>query len=210
MGCNQMKNEDVVELKECHVGLFTHSVNAPEYKEQKDTLTIYSGGRTDFFNAPDGTACTANAPLLLKELDNTRPFTFSVKVKPVFHETYDAGTVYLFHSGQLWQKFAFEMDERKRTRVVTVRTVGTSDDNNHDSIVQDEVYLKISSDTKQVGFYYSVDGKEWQMVRLYRNEYPEKIYVGISSQSPAGNGSEARFSDISFQEGCVQNFRLGI
>ena len=36
----------------------------------------------------------------------------------------------------------FEQDERGKHRVVTVRTVGTSDDNNHEVIKQDNIYYK--------------------------------------------------------------------
>lgn len=36
----------------------------------------------------------------------------------------------------------FEQDERGKHRVVTVRTVGTSDDNNHEVIEQDNIYYK--------------------------------------------------------------------
>ena len=102
------------------------------------------------------------------------------------------------------------MDERKLTRLVTVRTITTSDDNNHDSITQEEAYMKISSDTKNIGFYYSLDGNTWQLVRLYRNEYPKRIYLAISSQPPIGNGNETLFSNIVFSENSIQNFRLGL
>ncbi len=44
------------------------------------------------------------------------------------------------------------------------------------------VYLKISSDTKTIASYYSIDKKRWNMVRLYKNYYPKNIYLGISSQ----------------------------
>ncbi|MGD0506895.1 MAG: hypothetical protein ABSA27_03815 [Terriglobales bacterium] len=36
----------------------------------------------------------------------------------------------------LWLKMAMEMDERQKTRMVSVRTIGTSDDNNHDVITE--------------------------------------------------------------------------
>lgn len=210
MGCNQMTKENMCKVNDCDAGVFNHCLNSPEYSVLKDTITMFSSAKTDFFNAPDGSACTSNAPLLLKKLDNTHPFTFSARVKPAFQNTYDAGAVYVFCNEKLWQKFAFEMDERKRTRLVTVRTIGTSDDNNHDSITQEEVYMKISSDTKSIGFYYSVDGNTWQLVRLYRNEYPDDIYIAISSQSPIGNGTVTHFTDIKFSENSIENFRMGL
>lgn len=210
MSCGHIAEDETLKVEKCDAGDFTYCVNSPEYEVRNDTITMYSDARTDFFNAPDGSSCSANAPLLLKEVDNTKPFTFSVLVKPTFHETYDAGAIYVFHDQKLWQKFAFEMDERKLTRLVTVRTIETSDDNNHDSIIHDKVFMRVSSDTKNIGFYYSIDGDTWQLVRLYRNEYPERIYIAISSQSPIGNGSNVCFSNIEFVETSIENFRLGL
>lgn len=51
--------------------------------------------------------------------------------------------------------------------------------------------MKISSDTKVVGFYYSIDGKQWQLVRVFKNEYPSEIKIGIGAQSPVGKGNKA-------------------
>jgi regulation of enolase protein 1 (concanavalin A-like superfamily) len=104
---------------------------------------------------------------------------------------------------------AFEMDERRRTRMVTVRTTGTSDDNNHDVVTQQSVHMKISSDTKTVGFYYSLDDQSWQLIKLFKNEYPQKIWMGASAQSPVGNGMSATFEGVSLTQKSVADFRLG-
>lgn len=210
MGCSQIKEKAMIETQKQDAGMFTHSVNSPEYTMLNDTITLSSGAKTDFFNAPDGLTRASNAPLLLKEIDNAKPFTFMAKVKPEFKDTYDAGTIYLFYNENLWQKFAFEMDERGITRVVTVRTIGTSDDNNHDAIMQEDVFMKISSDTKNIGFYYSLDGQTWQLVRLYRNDYPSTIFIALSSQSPIGSGINSQFTEIKFTDESIANFRLGL
>lgn len=210
MGCSQIKENVMIEIQNCDAGMFTHCLNSPNYALKNDTITISSSAKTDFFNAPDGLIRTANAPLLLKEIDNTKPFTFTAKVKPEFKNTYDAGTIYLFCNNDLWQKFAFEMDERGITRAVTVRTIGTSDDNNHNSISQEDAYMKISSDTKSIGFYYSLDGQTWQLARLYRNEYPQRIYIALSSQSPIGDGIDTQFTEIKLTDNSITDFRLGL
>lgn len=210
MGCGQIKEKAMIEPQNCDAGMFTHSVNSPKYTMRNDTIMVSSGAKTDFFNSPDGLARVSSAPLLLKEIDNTKPFTFVVKVKPEFKETYDAGAIYLFYNEELWQKFAFEMDERGVTRAVTVRTIGTSDDNNHDAIKQEDVYMKISSDTRNVGFYYSLDGQTWQLARLYRNDYPQRIYIALSSQSPLGNGINSQFTEIKLTDANIANFRSGL
>lgn len=210
VGCNETKETAMIEMQKQDAGIFTHSVNAPAYTMQNDTIIISSGAKSDFFNSPDGLIRVANAPLLLKEIDNTKPFTFMVKVKPEFKDTYDAGAIYLFCNENLWQKFAFEMDERGIKRAVTVRTIGTSDDNNHDPIAQEDMFMKISSDTKNIGFYYSLDGQTWQLARLYRNDYPQVIFIALSSQSPTGKGINSQFTEVKLTDESITNFRLGL
>ena len=94
-------------------------------------------------------------------------------LKPGFTEDglYNAANLMVVANDTLWQKFCFEQDERGKHRVVTVRTVGTSDDNNHEVIEQDNIYYKISSDTHTIASYYSLDGKRVE------NPLPGNIYI---------------------------------
>mgnify|MGYP000003821844 FL=1 len=69
--------------------------------------------------------------------------------------------------------------------------------------------MKISSDTHTIASYYSLDKKEWHMVRLYRNEYPDQIYLGISSQCPQHGGCTSIIEDITLSHDNVGDFRMG-
>ena len=122
---------------------------------------------------------------------------------------YNAADLFVYSCDSLWQKLAFEQDEYGNHRIVTVRTQGTSDDNNHDKLDVSSVYLKISSDTKTIASYYSIDKKRWNMVRLYKNYYPNNIYLGISSQCPQKGSCTSRFEEISLSHDNVSDFRLG-
>jgi regulation of enolase protein 1 (concanavalin A-like superfamily) len=178
-------------------------------KVEGGRLTLSSPAQRDNFRDPNGKLSNNTAPMLLAEVDNKKPFTFTAKVTPTFLDTYDAGALYIWVRDDLWLKMAMERDERRRTRLVTVRTTGTSDDNNHDVVAAPNVYMKISSDTTTVGFYYSLDNKEWQLIRLFKNEYPEKIWLGVSSQSPVGNGNASTFEHVALTQTSVADFRLG-
>ena len=201
--------------EECHIALpgitFTRSLNgaAAHAKVEDGTLTLASEAKRDNFRDPDGKLSNNTAPVLLTEIDNKKPFTLTAKVTPTFLKTYDAGTLYIYVKEDLWLKMAMEMDERQKTRMVSVRTIGTSDDNNHDVVTSKSVYMKISSDTKTVGFYYSLDKKTWQLIRLFKNDYPASIWMGISTQSPLGKGTSAVFEDISLTKQSISDFRLG-
>lgn len=211
------EKSDEANLPSCHVTLsgirFTRALNGADkfVKEYNDIITFTAQPGTDYFRDPDGTVLN-NAPILLTEVDNTRPFTFQSLLTPGFTEkgTYNAAALYVFSSPMLWQKFAFEQDERGVHRVVSVRTIDTSDDNNHQALEgTTSVWYKISSDAKVIGFYYSLDGELWQLVRLYRNNYPDKVYLGISSQAPREDVCASTFESLSLTTGTVGDFRLG-
>ena len=191
---------------------FDRALNgAQDYLKVEDgTLSLSSPAKRDNFRDPNGKLSNNTAPMLLSKIDNTQPFTLSAKVTPSFEETYDAGTLYIWVRDDLWLKMAMERDERGRTRLVTVRTTGTSDDNNHDVVRAPSVYMKISSDTQTVGFYYSLDQKEWQLIRLFKNEYPATLWLGVSSQSPMGEGNTTLFEDITLTRTNIADFRKGV
>ncbi|MCF1749992.1 DUF1349 domain-containing protein [Mariniradius sediminis] len=192
---------------------FSHSLNDAcdaVITDQLGKIVFKSGPKTDFFNAADAKTRYGNAPILAREIDNTKPFSFSAKVSPTFGKMYDAGALYLYEHDMHWQKFAFEMDERGATRMVTVRTVDTSDDANHEIIPQPSVYMKIASNVESIGFYYSLDAEVWQLLRIYKNDFPTKVYLSISSQSPMGEGIEVLFEEIQFEEKSPADMRKGI
>lgn len=193
---------------------FTRSVNGADTlieKDASDKVIFRVGEKKDFFADPNGKLSNNTAPILLTRINNKEPFTFTSKVTPQFTETglYNAGVLYIYVHDKFWQKLCFEQDEQGRHRVVTVRTVGTSDDNNHDIVPQASVYMKISSDGQTLASYYSLDKKTWQLVRLYKNNYPDSIWVGISAQCPVDTGSQTVFDEISLKKGSVKDFRLG-
>ena len=191
---------------------FDTSLNNAQRQMQKESnrMILSSTKETDYFIEPGGAYEKANAPLLLKKVDNAKPFTFITRLTPDHNVKYDAGMAFIYVDEKHWLKFAFEADEQMNTRIVTVRTSESSDDNNHEIVKEKTVYLKISSDTKSVGFYYSIDGTLWHLVRVFKNEYPQTIYIGVGTQSPAGNGNKTIFEGIELSGSAVKDFRSGI
>ncbi|MBS7256774.1 DUF1349 domain-containing protein [Flavobacterium branchiicola] len=193
---------------------FTKSINGADTlikKDSKGNLTFAVGAKKDFFSDPNNQLSNNTAPILLSKVNNKKPFTLVAKITPEFTEKglYNAGVLYIYVNDNFYQKQCFEQDERGNHRIVTVRTIGTSDDNNHDIVKGGTVYMKISSDTRTVASYYSLDKKNWQMVRLYKNNYPSEIWVGISTQCPVDKGTQSIFEEISLTQKSVTDFRLG-
>src|SRR6266487_2599412 len=181
-----------------------------QLKKESNQVILSSTKETDYFIEPGGAYEKANAPLLLKKIDNTKPFTFTTKLTPDHNVKYDAGMAFIYVDEKHWLKFAFEADEKMNTRIVTVRTNESSDDNNHETVKEKTVYLKISSDSKSIGFYYSTGGASWNLVRIFKNEYPQIIYACVGTQSPAGIGNKTVFEGIEFTNASVKDFRSGI
>ena len=71
------------------------------------------------------------------------------------------------------------------------------------------IYYKISSDARTIASYYSLDGQQWQMVRLYANNYPERLYLGICSQAPQSDECISTFEKLSLTTDNVGDFRMG-
>jgi len=191
---------------------FDTSLNNAQQQMQKESnrMILSSTKETDYFIEPVRTYESSNAPLLLKKIDNTKTFTFATKLTPEHNVKYDAGMAFIYVDEKHSLKFAFEADELMNTRIVTVRTSESSDDNNHEIVKEKTVYLKISSDTRQIGFYYSINGTVWNLVRVFKNEYPQTIYIGVGIQSPAGNGNKTLVEKIEFSNEAVKDFRSGI
>lgn len=207
-------------LKDCDVTLggihFTKSINGAETRvsEKDGIITFRALPYADYFKDPnDGKISQDDAAILLTEVDNTKPFTMTAKVTSGFLPEgglYNAGTFFIYANEDLWQKLCFEHGDHGEHRIVSVRTVGTSDDNNHDVVdPAKSVYFKISSDTHAIASYFSLDGNNWQMVRIYRNEYPSKLYIGISSQAPQAEECVSTFEGLSISSDNVGDFRMG-
>ena len=142
----------VMSFQDCDLTLggihFTKMLNEADKQvsEKAGVITFVAPEKTDLFIDPNDAKLTANtAKVLFTEVDNTKPFTFSAKMKPGFTPDglYHAADLIVMANDTLYQKFCFEQDERGKHRVVTVRTVGTSDDNNHEVVNQDFIYYKI-------------------------------------------------------------------
>ncbi len=227
-GCTQKEQEkkvgssdkkvttENVELATCNINVggirFTKSKNGGENAVTllDDTLKFVAGSQTDYFRSPDGSVVNSSA-VIFTEVDNTKPFTFTAKVKPDFTETgtYSAGVLYAYENDTHCQKLCFEQDEYGVHRVVSVRTIGTSDDNNHQAIIGSYVYMRLSSDGTTLGSYFSEDGKTWHLARLYKNDFPEKLLLGLSSQSPKDDAHTCYFTEVSLKQEAVANFRIG-
>jgi regulation of enolase protein 1 (concanavalin A-like superfamily) len=176
--------------------------------EAGSALTIQAGPLTDLFTDPATGSPQDNVPAALFTPPDVN-FLLSAKVAVDFAADFDAGTLQLRISPDLWAKLCFEYSPQGEPMVVSVVTRGASDDCNHVVIAGREVHLRIAVTPRTAAFHYSLDGAAWRFVRYFTLGQPAVLRAGFSSQSPRGQGCSATFSDIRYQPGRLSDNRSG-
>jgi len=162
--------------------------------DNKNVLTISANAKTDWFVNPfDGTVAN-NAPILLFAPESD--YVLSSRVTLKFDTKWDAGALMLWGDDHHWAKLSYELSPERKPTLVTVVTRGLSDDCNSMALRGDSVYLRIAKSSRTYVFYFSSDGRNWQILRTFSLDTDLPIRVGFEAQSPAGSGAAAKFSSI--------------
>ena len=186
--------------------------SSAEYKD--GVLCIDAPDKTDYFNSPvkeNGAfpELVANAPLLYKEMSGD--FVFRTKVELEFKSLYDACALLVYENENVWAKLALENSDLpcRKPAVVSVVTNRISDDCNGPVMDSNSVWLQVSRVDDCFGFHYSVDGTEYQMVRVFTLPVGKTVKVGFEAQAPAGVGGKRYFREISIENKRIHNIRAG-
>ena len=87
---------------------FTKALNGADQQvtDSAGIVTFRAKPHADYFNDPnDGKLSQDDSAILLTEVDNTKPFTFSAKMKPGFTKDglYNAAALFVYASDSLYQ-----------------------------------------------------------------------------------------------------------
>jgi uncharacterized protein len=171
--------------------------------DAKNVLSISSGPKSDWFVDPfDGTVANS-APILF--FAPGADYVLSARVTVKFATKWDAGALMLMADDHHWAKLSFEYSPDGKPTLVTVVTRGLSDDCNSMSLAGDSVNLRIAKSGATYVFYFSTDGKQWQILRTFSLDTDFPVRVGFESQSPAGSGAVAKFSAIAYDPHRIGN-----
>jgi regulation of enolase protein 1 (concanavalin A-like superfamily) len=171
--------------------------------DSKNVLTISSGAKTDWFVDPfDGTVAKS-APILL--FTPGSDYVLSARVSVTFATKWDAGALMVWADDHHWAKLSFEFSPDGKPTLVTVVTRGLSDDCNSMHLPGDSVYLRVAKSGNTYVFYFSTDGKIWEILRTFSLDAELPVRVGFESQSPAGPGAVAKFSSITYEPHRIGN-----
>lgn len=183
------------------------------------TLSITAGPRSDWFvdpvtglqvPPPDGLPA-GPAPILRTPAPG--PGTFAATVTTGAAAMFDAGTLYAFVDETSWGKLALERNPAGDLTLVSVVTNGRSDDCNHRLAPGAAVPLRVTVLGGGAFAFHAREGSRWELLRLFRLaaalDEGAVTYLGVSSQSPVGEGNRATFSAISWSPSVPPDLRDG-
>jgi hypothetical protein len=188
--------------------------NSWQLDELGGTLIAKALPQSDLYINPKG-AGAADAPSTLNALTllGTPPvgdYQFSAKVMVGFNASYDAGALLIWSSNQRWAKLCFEFSPDMESMVVSVVTMGASDDANSFTTPTHWVWLRVSKIDHSYAFHASVDARSWKLIRVFTlGKESDDLKIGFVAQAPVGNGCEVSFSDIHFTSTRLLELRDG-
>ena len=182
--------------------------------ESSGSLSVTALPHSDLYCNPKGES-SPDVPSVLNALTllgspRASDFQFSAKVSVDFKSTYDAGVLLIWRDERTWAKLCFEYSPDREAMVVSVVTLGASDDANSFTVPHNAAWLRISRMERVYAFHASHDANNWKLVRVFTlgSEVAEHK-VGFEAQAPIGSGCQITFEDIKFTETSLAELRDG-
>jgi uncharacterized protein len=172
--------------------------NPVTQKSGKNNVTITAGKETDQYCFVDGNYYTNTAPKLLFTPDSN--FVLTTKIVPQFKSVYDGGAILIYSDPSNWAKLLFEMNEDKTLALgSSIVRNKSGDDSYHIAVSSREVYVRLARSGKIFNFYYSLDGKKWNLLRTFPYSQFENMRIGFYAQSPKGESCTVEFNEIRYK-----------
>lgn len=179
--------------------------NPVSYQCKDNNLTIEAGRNTNLFNDMCSDYRCANFPFYHTLIDGD--FVIRCKIIPEHKAIYDLGCIVVFENADKWIKFAFENADSGYPAMVSVITNGVSDDSNGEKMDNKEVWMQVIRKGNNFALHYSIDKENWKLVRIFKLDMNEQVKVGLSAQSPIGDGCSIRFEGIEITDNNYMNIR---
>lgn len=172
-----------------------------------DAMTITAPPRSDLFAAPDGSRTVESAPRLLFPVEG--PCLLSARVAVDGQDAFDAGALLVRRSDRSWAKLCLERLPDVGPAVVSVVTRGHSDDCTSHAVQGDGVWLRIAVLEGAMAFHASDDGATWSLIRHFALDDGYSTRIGFACQAPVGEGCDARFDGVRFEQALLSDLRSG-
>jgi regulation of enolase protein 1 (concanavalin A-like superfamily) len=185
-------------------------MNQPEsYSLDKGMLSISPKDNSDYFNDPGSDKIVNTAPFLYREMSEN--FVATALVKPDFKDIWNACALMVYIDSLHWGKLCFENSDATGPSIVTVVTKGRSDDSNGPLVNESsQIWLRIVRKDNLFGFYWSKNGKNFRMARLFSLPSSSTVKIGMEAQCPVGESVTHKFLFFSMEETTIEDMRKGI
>lgn len=189
-------------------------LNEGEIVRYENKIEITAPAQTDFFcgsidDCEEGILPEAlcNAPFYYTEIEGD--FVLKVKVSHDFKDTYDSASVMVMKDLTCWAKCCFELTDFGTHAAVSVVTKGYSDDANGCNLEGNTAWLQVCRAGSNFAFHYSLDGKNFYMMRYFHLPVEAVVKVGLLAQAPVGNGGKRIYEGLCIEKTTVKNLRAG-
>ena len=187
--------------------------DVPDHTWGDGTLTVTAGPRTDRFADPAGADPATNAPILAAPAGRG---TLVATLECDGSGQFDAATLYAV-AGDDWGKLALERSPAGEQLLVSVVTNGASDDCNHRVVAPAggaaTVRLRVAVVGGGVFAFHVEEAGRWELLRYFglrrAKAEPDAVRLGLSAQSPLGEGCTATFRGIAWSDEVPADLRDG-
>ena len=190
------------------------STDVPQHSWADGALTVTAGPRTDRFVDPAGTAVVRNAPVLVAPAGGRGGLVATLACDGTGQ--FDAAALYAV-AGDDWVKLALERNPAGEQMLVSVVTNGVSDDCNHRVVAPAggaaTVRLRVTVVGGGVFALHVEEAGRWELLRYlglrHAKAEPDAVRLGLSAQSPLGEGCTATFRGLAWSGDVPADLRDG-
>ncbi len=173
-------------------------------------LRLRAAGQTDTFTDPKGGYTAQSAPIVWWA-PPAGNFMFSADVTATLVERYDAGALMARVGKDWWLKFAYEFSPFREPMIVSVVSSPLSDDANGPTwaLKRGPLSLRLMRTENTVACHYRNESGRWNLIRYVACPNAARLEVGLSVQSPLGQGCDAVFDALALVAGAPEDIRSG-
>lgn len=166
----------------------------PAWLTTDGLIQVTTGAKTDFWRQTHYGFIRDDGHFYYKKL--TGYFIIQVRIIGDYEALYDQAGLMVRLDEKTWLKCGIEfVDEIQQASVVVTR------DYSDWSVVPlphnpISTWLKLKRHNEAIEVYYSLDGKNYTMLRMAYLTFASTLQVGLMCASPQGNGFTVKFEDM--------------
>jgi hypothetical protein len=171
-------------------------------------VRLEAGAKTDRFTDANGEYNSATAPVAWFDPPEG-DFVFGASVSVNLQSTFDAAGLMLRCGDSWWVKFVHELIPSAEPTIVSVVSNPVSDDVNGPPVDDDTIRLRAMRKGKAFALHWAYSEGPWNLARYAPLPASAVLQVGLTVQSPTGEGCEAEFSHFFLDSNVPQDIRSG-